>query len=70
MLGIVYYQQGNQDAAITECNASIEADNLEEAHNNLKMITSKSKTVEASELQISPICAPMGAPTVWCEIVD
>lgn len=57
-MGIVYYQQGNQDAALTEFNASIEADCLKEAHNNLKMITSKSKTVDVSELQISPMGAP------------
>lgn len=69
-LGIAYYQQGKRDAAIAEFKAAIEAEDLQEAHTNLSIVTDSLKNIDALELQTSPIGSPVGVPAVWCEFVN
>lgn len=69
-LGIAYYQQGKPDAAIVGFKVAIEAENLPEAHTNLSILTDSLENIDASELQASPIGAPVGVPAVRCEFVN
>ena len=69
-LGIVYHQQGKYDAAIAEFKAAIAAEDLQEAHTNLSIVTGSVENIDTSELQTSPIGVPVGVPAVWCEFVN
>ena len=69
-LGIVYHQQVKYDAAIAEFKAAIAAEDLQEAHTNLSILTGSVENIDTSELQTAPIGVPVGVPAVWCEFVN
>ena len=60
----------NRQASDDIDHGRLETGNLEEAHTNLSIVIANLENVDVANLQTAPVGAPLGVPTVWCEIVD